>query len=102
MPKSIDQEATDHIAKAASLAFSDEERTELTSSLGKMIELFIAMDKTEVCPTKQSDFNKTTYQCLRETTTACPATPKQDPKVYPHHDNETGFFVVPKVLNTEV
>tara|TARA_B100001989_G_C24497553_1_gene443014 strand:- start:463 stop:807 length:345 start_codon:yes stop_codon:yes gene_type:complete len=101
MPKSIDNEAIDLIAKSSGLKFTPDENAALTSSLGSMIELFINMDNIEVCPTKQSDFNKTTYQCLRENTETCATTPKNLSSTYPYYDQSTGFFTVPKVLKSE-
>lgn len=101
-PKNIDTEAIDEIATSASLVFTDDiKKAELTSSLGNMIDLFIKMDKIEVCPTKQSDFNKMTYDCLHIADTPCPPINKQSGQCFTHYDIDSGYFVVPKVINTE-
>ena len=100
-PKKIDTEAIEQIAASASLELSDAAKTELTSDLGKMIELFIAMDKIEVCPTKKSDVNTTTYQKLRNNIEPNKTIIKTKGPCYTHYNEESGYFVVPKVLNNE-
>ena len=100
-PKKIDTEAIEQIAASASLELSEKAQAELTSDLGKMIELFIAMDKIEVCPTKKTDVNTTTYKALRNHIDPNETIIKTKGPCYTHYNEESGYFVVPKVLNNE-
>ena len=101
-PKNLDNDAIHQIAASASLQFSEAACERLYDSLQNMIQVFAQMDQIEVCPTKQSDFNQTTYHCLRSADQPVATTPKQKGKTYRYYDDETGYFVVPKVLNTEI
>lgn len=100
-PKKIDTEAIELISTSASLELSETAKAELTSDLGKMIELFIAMDKIEVCPTKKSDVNTTTYKKLHANSEPTAAVNKTNGNCYKYYDDDSGYFVVPKVLNNE-
>ena len=88
------------IARAAALELTPELMSEHANDYGKITELFAAMDKIEVCPTKQTDFNKQNYHQLRPDNSS-PGIEKENGTTYRYYNEKSGYFTVPKVLNTE-
>jgi Asp-tRNA(Asn)/Glu-tRNA(Gln) amidotransferase C subunit len=97
----IDEQTIEQIAKTACLELNEKSKKQLIESLGNMVDLFVAMDKIQVCPTKQSDFNQLDYNRILPAEQPCAETEKKVGNSYRYYDEETGFFTVPKVLNNE-
>jgi aspartyl/glutamyl-tRNA(Asn/Gln) amidotransferase C subunit len=102
MPQhNIDEQAIEQIAKTACLELDEKSKIQLIESLGNMVDLFVAMDKIQVCPTKQSDFNQLDYSNILPADQPCAETKKKAGDSYTYYDEKSGFFTVPKVLNNE-
>ena len=97
----ISEKTLQGIAKIATLIVPNESKEDMSRNLAKVVELFTAMDKIKVCETKKSDLCEIDYNKLRTDTCEKQTTDKNSKSTYCHYDNQSGNFIVPKVIETE-
>ena len=97
----ISEEILQGIAKTATIIVPNESQAEMSKNLAKIVDLFIAMDKIQVCETKKSDLYEVNYNQLRTDECENQTTDKSTKATYCHYDNHSGNFIVPKVIETE-
>ena len=99
---SISKATLDSIAKTATIEVPQALKVSMCQDLEKVVELFRAMDKIQVCETKKSDSIEIDYAQLRKDGAVPNQADKSSMATYRHYDTLSGNFVVPKVIDTEV
>ena len=97
----INEEILQRIAKIATVIVPDQALPEMSRNLTKIVDLFTAMDKIQVCETKKSDLYEVNYIQLRTDKCEHQTTDKSSKATYSHYDKQSGNFIVPKVIETE-
>lgn len=97
----INVEILQGIAQVATIAVPEESQGEISKNLAKVVDLFMAMDKIEVCETKKSDLYEINYNQLRTDQSENQTIDKSAKTTYRYYDNHSGNFIVPKVIETE-
>mgnify|MGYP001192400240 CR=1 FL=1 len=97
----ISEQILQRIAKIATIIVPNKSQAEMSENLAKVVDLFIAMDKIQVCETKKSDLYEVNYNQLRTDKCENQTTDKSAKGTYCHYDNHSGNFIVPKVIETE-
>ncbi|MEC8882152.1 MAG: hypothetical protein VX737_02570 [Pseudomonadota bacterium] len=97
----ISEEILQGIAKIATIIVPKKSQAEMSKNLTKIVDLFIAMDKIQVCETKKSDLYEVNYNQLRTDKSENQTTDKSAKATYCHYDDHSGNFIVPKVIETE-
>ena len=97
----ISEKVLQGIAKIATIIVPSESQVEMGKNLARIVDLFKAMDKIQVCETKKTDLYEVNYNELRVDSCESQTTDKSSKATHCHYDNHSGNFVVPKVIETE-
>lgn len=100
--REINSDTINDIAKTAAIRVSDDKQRVMQDNLSKMVDLFVAMDKIKVCETKKSDLCEISNTVLRADVCHNVQEITASQSTYAYYDNDSGNFIVPKVLETEV